>query len=158
VSELIAHLVGDYILQNHWMAVNKTSRWPLAFVHVLLYGLPFLVLGASWPALAVIVGTHLLIDRFRLAKYWVAFWGIGTMGWVLTQAYHARGYAWVTTPSGDRPLLPPSWLTIPELTDEWVRAHRVDFPDAPPFLGVWLLILVDNTMHLGINHWALAHL
>ena len=31
-------------------------------------------------------------------------------------------------------------------------------PDAPPFLGVWLLILVDNTLHMCINYAALTWL
>ena len=31
-------------------------------------------------------------------------------------------------------------------------------PPAPPFLGVWLLILVDNIMHLTINFFTLEYL
>jgi hypothetical protein len=34
----------------------------------------------------------------------------------------------------------------------------VDIQPAPPFLGVWLLIIVDNTMHLCINYAALSWL
>lgn len=130
MEQLLAHLVGDYCLQNHWMAINKTTRWSAAMIHALFYGLPFLLLISTWWQWAVIVGTHLLIDRFRLASYWVRFWGIGTQGTVVTKLFAKR------------------------MTDEdGVVMDQTFVMDAPPFLGVWLLIIVDNTMHLGIN-WA----
>lgn len=66
---LLAHLVGDYILQSHWMATCKTQRWWPALVHAFMYGLPFLFVTHSWLALAVIVGTHAIIDRYRLARH-----------------------------------------------------------------------------------------
>ena len=37
MSQIVAHLVGDYILQNHWIAVNKTSNSWIALLHALLY-------------------------------------------------------------------------------------------------------------------------
>ena len=40
-----------------------------AFLHGALYGLPFLFLTDSAFAMFVIMSTHMLIDRFRLAKY-----------------------------------------------------------------------------------------
>jgi hypothetical protein len=44
MEQLIAHLAGDYCLQNQWMADNKINRsWPCA-VHCLLYTLPFLLI------------------------------------------------------------------------------------------------------------------
>lgn len=75
--ELLCHLVGDYCLQNQWMASNKVKRsWP-CLVHCLLYTLPFLLLTQDWADLAIIFSTHFLIDRFRLASYWVHWYGIG---------------------------------------------------------------------------------
>ncbi len=62
-------MVGDYVFQSGWMANNKTKRWVPAIVHACMYFLPFLILGPSPTAAAVIVGTHLVIDRFRLARY-----------------------------------------------------------------------------------------
>lgn len=42
MTQLLAHLFGDYILQSDWMAQNKTkANWP-AFCHALLYSLCFL--------------------------------------------------------------------------------------------------------------------
>jgi hypothetical protein len=115
LNELICHLIGDYCLQNHWMAARKTSSWFAASIHGLAYMVPFVVLGsASVAALLVMLATHVVIDRFRLARYWVEFYGIGTGG--------------VFCPSQ---------------------------PPAPDYLRVWLLIIVDNTIHLTINRAAI---
>jgi hypothetical protein len=138
---IVAHLVGDYLLQSDWMAQQKTaSSWPAA-AHALTYGLPF-ALFVSWPALLFIVGTHFVIDRWRLARYVV---------W-------AKNF------------LAPRWLDSGRMTTEWcgsgipgnVPLMARNHPwadcsatgyhkDRPPWLAVWLLIIADNTMHLAMN-------
>ncbi len=72
-DQLLCHAIGDYCLQSDWMANNKTKRSLAALAHVATYALPFLFLRPSVPALAVIVGTHFVIDRWRLARY-VCWW------------------------------------------------------------------------------------
>lgn len=72
-DQLVAHAIGDYILQSDWMATEKTKQTFAALAHALFYSLPFFFVGASIGAIWVIVGTHFLIDRFRLARYLV--WG-----------------------------------------------------------------------------------
>lgn len=67
---LLAHLLGDYVVQSRWMATEKTQRWWPAIVHAVTYGVPFLMVTRSPLALAVIVGTHAVIDRYRLAGTW----------------------------------------------------------------------------------------
>lgn len=62
-DQILAHLVGDYILQSHWMATEKTKQSVAAGVHAVTYTLPFLFLTWSPWALAFICGTHFLIDR-----------------------------------------------------------------------------------------------
>jgi hypothetical protein len=69
VLALLAHLVGDYVVQSDWMATEKTKRWWPAVAHAATYGLPFLLVTQSPLALAVIVGTHAVIDRYRLARH-----------------------------------------------------------------------------------------
>lgn len=66
---VLAHLVGDYLLQTHWMATQKTQRWLPAILHGLTYTLPYALVTQSLLALAVIAGTHIVIDRFRLARH-----------------------------------------------------------------------------------------
>lgn len=70
---VLAHMVGDYLIQNDWMAREKTKRWWPAIVHAVTYGIPFVALTQSPWALAVIVGTHAVIDRYRLARHFVWF-------------------------------------------------------------------------------------
>jgi len=71
--QLILHLVGDYVTQTSWMAANKNKASFPAFVHATVYSLPFLILNPSMIAFAIILGTHFFIDRFRLARYLIAF-------------------------------------------------------------------------------------
>lgn len=68
-DQILCHLIGDYLLQSHWMATEKTKQSAAAAIHALTYTLPFNFLTTSLSALAFIVGTHFLIDRFRLARY-----------------------------------------------------------------------------------------
>lgn len=68
-DDILVHMVGGYILQSDWMANRKTSDSAAAAAHVATYCLPFLLLRPSGKALAIIAGTHFLIDRSRLARY-----------------------------------------------------------------------------------------
>lgn len=128
MEQLILHLIGDYVTQSDWMAVNKTKNSLAAWVHALFYSFPFLLLirHAPNPAIAgcVILVTHFLIDRFRLARYvvWAKNWiGPGNRPW---SECTATGYP----------------------------------PGRPDWLCVWLLIIADNTLHLAINYSALRWL
>ena len=69
MGQLLAHLVGDYIFQTDKMARLKTGSWLWAIMHGLTYSLPFMLFRPSLAALAVIAGSHILIDRFRLARF-----------------------------------------------------------------------------------------
>lgn len=70
---VLAHLAGDYLIQSDWMAAEKTKRWWPAVAHGLSYTLPYLLVTQSPLALAVIAGTHIVIDHWRLARHvcWV---------------------------------------------------------------------------------------
>jgi hypothetical protein len=96
-DQIVAHLVGDYILQSHWMATEKTKQSLAAAVHAFVYSLPFVLITQSVAALAVICGTHFLIDRFRLARFVV---------------WAKNGYiAEPVTATGYREDVPP-WLSV----------------------------------------------
>jgi len=75
-DQILCHLIGDYILQSDWMAVKKAKFSIAAAVHVMTYGLPFLFLRPSFTAWLVIVVSHFVIDRWRLARYlcWAKNW------------------------------------------------------------------------------------
>ncbi|TVQ40817.1 MAG: DUF3307 domain-containing protein [Wenzhouxiangella sp.] len=68
-NQIVAHFVGDYLLQSDWMAQNKHQRLDAAILHVIFYTLPFLFITQEPIALALIALTHLVVDYFGLARY-----------------------------------------------------------------------------------------
>lgn len=131
MPQLLAHLWGDYLLQSQWMAVNKTRKLWIAFVHAICYGLAFIPVLYFTPVhhpvlvLLVIVGTHAPIDRYRLIRY--VIWA---KNWISPEGF-----------------LPWSNCTVTGYND-----------NAPEWLTKWLLFISDNTLHLTINYLALRFL
>lgn len=83
---LVAHMIGDYFLQNTWMAANKTKQWTPCLVHCLLYTLSVMVIcqWLDWRLLIIFI-THLLMDHYRLAAYWRKwFSGDQEFPWIIT--------------------------------------------------------------------------
>lgn len=70
-EQFLIHLFGDYVTQTDWMAKNKTSNFHPAIAHGVVYSLPFFLLDISALAWFVIFSTHVIIDRFRLARYMI---------------------------------------------------------------------------------------
>lgn len=123
-DQLLAHAVGDYVLQSDWMATEKATKSLAALAHAATYILPFLFLTTNPKVLLVIGGTHFIIDRFRLARYVV---------WV-------RNYPW----PGSKP---------------WAQCRDTGFANGlPPYMSAWLLIIVDNIIHVVINGAALTYI
>jgi hypothetical protein len=125
-DQVVAHLVGDYILQSDWMALEKTKRSIPAIVHAVAYSLPFLFFRPSLLAWLVIVLTHFIIDRWRLARFVV----------------YAKNFI---APWGYRPSRAP-----------WSEYAATGYHESRPrWMAVWLMIIADNTMHLLCNGIAL---
>lgn len=137
--QLILHLVGDYVTQSDWMAQNKTkSNWA-AFVHAMVYSLPFLAIG-SVRAFLLIEVTHFWIDRFRLARYIV--WAKNA---VLCPLFF-RGI------HNDEQLAEAYSLS-------WENCKVTGYPSATPqWVSMWLMVIADNTVHLAVNYCALRWL
>lgn len=72
--QLILHLVGDYLLQNDWLALNKKKKESLGLltctIHCILYSLPFFIIG-NWLQVSIIFITHFLIDRWYFVKWYM---------------------------------------------------------------------------------------
>lgn len=100
---LLAHLVGDYLLQSHWMACEKTNRWWPAIAHAATYTVPYVFVTQSVWALLTIGVTHAVIDRYRLAKHVV---------WFKNQlAPKSSRPAWVDSKGTGYPSGTPSWMS-----------------------------------------------
>jgi hypothetical protein len=72
---LVGHMVGDYLVQNDWIASRKASSTWACLLHCLLYTLAMAgalwASGMTWPlwAWGVIFGSHFAFDRFGLARW-----------------------------------------------------------------------------------------
>lgn len=171
---LLAHLIGDYWLQSDWMAQNKAKNWWAALSHVFLYTLPFAALTQQPAALVVILLTHLLIDRFALAKY-VCYWkNFLAPKWITVYrlVFICEECQVPTTVTSSYGTLVPSCHkcgSTSHMTSKsnlgWTDERR-NYPweecpgtgyhkDRPAWLTVWLLIITDNSMHLVCNYFAL---
>ena len=67
---IAAHLTGDFILQNDWMAKNKNGNTIICLIHILVYLMPWVFTGVSLSAVILIGLQHFLQDRFGLNKKW----------------------------------------------------------------------------------------
>lgn len=106
-DQIVAHLLGDYILQSDKMAILKRSSSAVCLYHALWYTVPFVWLyPLRWLALVFILASHFLVDRFGLARYVV---------WAKNR-YLGDGPPWMMCrKTGYPPATPPwmaTWLTI----------------------------------------------
>lgn len=127
---LLLHFVGDYVIQSDWMATRKIRQpgetrhqcaegWAAVLAHGITYTVPFLVITTDPVALAIIGGTHVLIDRYRLARHVI----------------------WAKNQVGPRSTRRP-----------WRECVKTGYnPDVPIWLAHWLMVVVDNTIHVAIN-------
>lgn len=123
---LIAHLVGDYVIQSSWMANEKTLHWLPAVAHGITYSLAYCFVFFFMPwlyaliALAVIGGTHIVFDHYRFAKHIV-----------FAKNFIGPKRTW------------PVWSDCKD---------NSGYPSkTPEYLATWLMIVADNTVHLIIN-------
>lgn len=102
MEQLILHLVGDYLFQNDWMALNKkklTWNGELACqAHCIIYSLPFFLIG-SWQAVIVIYLTHYAIDRSKFVEWFLA---------IRNGVFHTENFGF----SKERPFTISVWLYI----------------------------------------------
>lgn len=73
LNAIFCHVVGDYILQQDFIAKTKGENWYHLFIHCVLYVVPFRVIfGIDW-RLAVLFVTHFIVDamkaRYKMVDY-----------------------------------------------------------------------------------------
>lgn len=97
---IVAHLIGDFLFQNYWMAMNKRSQWWVCLIHAAIYTLCFggwlflMGVGLYWWQLGAIALLHFFTDYWALASWW-------------TRAYN--GQLNVSSPSK---WLNPFWVNV----------------------------------------------
>jgi hypothetical protein len=127
--QLILHGIGDYFIQNDWMALNKKNKGLWGFlaclIHCITYSLPFLFIG-SLEAVAAIFITHFIIDRTNLVSYLLA-----VKNNVKHPANLGGGY---------------------DTSNFGFGVSR------PAFITIWLNIITDNILHIICNYIALKYL
>ncbi|MFC1532011.1 DUF3307 domain-containing protein [Thermodesulfobacteriota bacterium] len=98
MSPYISHLIGDFILQNEWMAINKKTRTIPCLIYVLVYILPFLICHLEWWQLILIGIQHFAQDRTDFVFWWLrVFKRVNPESWkelplYLDQAFH---FTWI---------------------------------------------------------------
>ena len=90
---LLVHYVADFLLQNDWMAVNKSKHWGALTLHVAVYSLVFTLL-LGWQFGLITFVTHFVTDaitsRWTRSLYYPVFkrhWFFCVIG--LDQLIHA---------------------------------------------------------------------
>jgi hypothetical protein len=98
---LLGHLVGDYLLQNEYLALNKSKStlvgWLSATIHCLLYTLAVCTFmwnfDLNW--MLIVYLTHFPIDKFALAeKYMHYIKGKGMRDYVLKDSGKSTEKTW----------------------------------------------------------------
>lgn len=74
---IYAHLIGDFIIQNDWMAKGKKNRSWICGIHVITYTIPFVLTGLSWKVLGLIALQHFLQDRTNIVVWFMNIKGSG---------------------------------------------------------------------------------
>jgi hypothetical protein len=149
MGQLLAHLWGDYLLQSDWMALNKRKDTAACTIHAAFYMACFLPLVwhraplFSLCEMSAIFLSHLLIDRFGLARYVV---------WAKNFIAPRDGSCHYTAQIGKPLELECRYYPWERCSDTGYDKNR------PAWLTVWLLIIADNTLHLTCNYLALRYL
>lgn len=164
MEQLILHLLGDYITQSDWMALNKRKNTAAAMAHAFVYSLPFLLLTYRHGPLCwtTILWTHFLIDRFGLVRYVVwaknfigPYWRTRSFQEVLDE-FKARGEFGATMTGSQAGEVVAEQKRPVRWNPPWSQCETTGYPpERPAWLAVWLMIVADNTLHLAINYAAI---
>ena len=73
---LMAHFIGDYLIQNDYMALNKKKSQKACMLHILTYMLPFLfVKEITIISFLLIAIQHYFQDRTDFVKWFMDWKG-----------------------------------------------------------------------------------
>lgn len=168
----LLHLVGDYLTQNDWIAQNKTKLFIPAFIHATIYSLPFLFICWSYWWFLIYM-SHFLIDRYRLATYWIRLINLQRVKTFVILFNSAEFKKGEIIKSNDTDLLIlEHYNNILQTRNEYrvteykenIKVFNTIFGyfkyyntptgysnEKSLWMSVWLMIIIDNSFHLLIN-------
>lgn len=131
--QLLMHLWSDYCMQPGKWAERKRTDIRYAAAHGLQYGLLFLIAGTVLPSNIFSCS----FDAFLMI----------TLTHILIDRFYPARYI----------IFFKNWLV--DHGSRWSDCSKTGYSsDMPAWMAVWLMIIVDNTMHLTINWAALTWL
>lgn len=136
MQQLLCHLIGDYIIQDDYCAINKSKRTLPCLIHCITYTLPFIFLTHNLLALFLIFLTHFVEDRWSLAKYFI---------WIKNNINPYTNFK------------PFNKCNVTGFYDTWINKEG-DKDVRPRFITTWLYIFTDNTYHLLCNFLILKYI
>ncbi len=71
MNPFVVHLIGDFITQNDWMAINKKKNSFACLIHIFVYLIPFVFCDLAWWQIALIGIQHFAQDRTEFILWWV---------------------------------------------------------------------------------------
>lgn len=77
---LACHMLGDYVLQNDFMASTKGKNWWHLLAHCVTYTVPFAIVFGIDGRIAALLASHLIVDAQK------ARWDM--IGYVQDQVSH----------------------------------------------------------------------
>lgn len=72
---IFAHLIGDYLIQTDWMAVNKKKKFLARFLHILTYTLCMLITPFSFYQVLFVGLQHYLQDMSNFPEWFLKLKG-----------------------------------------------------------------------------------
>lgn len=70
INYILAHFIGDFLLQNDWMATGKKKSSLICSIHVAFYMIPFALVEVTWLQFLLIAIQHWIQDRSRFVGWW----------------------------------------------------------------------------------------
>lgn len=147
MPQLLCHILGDYILQSDYFAMNKAKKTLPCLLHVITYTAAFLFITTSWKALLVIGGVHFLLDRFPIIikrLIWLKNHLGPSLRFVPFSKCNITGYYdnIMNEVSGE------------EYNKEVINGYSPRLN----YITIWLYIITDNFLHLLTNYLAIKYL
>ena len=139
MEQLIAHLIGDYVLQTDYQAMNKKQNFYIALKHAIIYTLPFLFITTNIWSLLIICVSHAIIDHTNLLWNFRKYINSENLSNIIYQDEDWEGKEELKQPVPIQRLL----------LNMGFNCTR------PVWLCVWIDIIGENSIHLLINYLAL---